>query len=53
MDITACLFLVHKLYESQPLPLSHLMRHIGIDERFEDCIISLEKEFLVKLAYKI
>jgi len=29
------------------------MRQLEIDERFEEYIISLEKEFLVKLAYKI
>lgn len=29
------------------------MNHLEIDERFEEFMISLEKEFLLKLAYKI
>ena len=29
------------------------MNHLEIDERFEEFMISLENEFLLKLAYKI
>jgi hypothetical protein len=53
LDLAVCLFLAHKLYEPYPLCLSYLMNHLEIDERFEEFMISLENEFLLKLAYKI